>query len=152
MESKVFWKPCLRRYGLRIIHLFLHARSFSITESLLIYIVGDLKIGYVGEIGPQIIEKLSLKIQKPQVVVFEIDLDHMLPLLEQKIVYHQIPRYPSIDRDVALVMDDQIAAAEVVALFRTYPSEIIEHVELFDHYKGKNLPQEYEESRNSRNL
>lgn len=101
---------------------------------------GDLKIGYMGEIGPQIIEKLSLKIQKPQVIVFEIDLDHMLPLLEQKIVYHQIPRYPSIDRDVALVMDDQIAAAEVIALFKTYPSEILSHVELFDHYKGKNLP------------
>jgi phenylalanyl-tRNA synthetase beta chain len=103
--------------------------------------IGNLKIGYMGEVGPQIIEKLSLKIQKPQVVVFEIDLDHMLQLLEQKIVYHQIPRYPSIDRDVALVMDDQIAAGEVLALFRTYPSEIIEHVELFDHYKGKNLPQ-----------
>jgi len=103
---------------------------------------GDIKIGYMGEIGPQIIEKFSLKLQKPQVVVFEIDLDRMLPLLEQKIVYHQIPRYPSIDRDVALVMDDHIAAAEVIALFRTYPSEIIEQVELFDQYKGKNLPQD----------
>lgn len=102
--------------------------------------IGDLKIGYMGEIGPQIIETLSLKIQKPQVIVFEIDLDHILPHLEQKIVYHQIPKYPSIDRDVALVMDDQIAAGEVIALFRTYPSEIIEQVELFDQYKGKNLP------------
>jgi phenylalanyl-tRNA synthetase beta chain len=104
--------------------------------------VGDLKIGYMGEIAPQIIEKLSLKIQKPQVVVFEIDLDHVLPLLEQKIVYQQIPRYPSIDRDTALVMDDQITAAEVMALCTAYPSEIIEQVELFDHYKGKNLPQD----------
>jgi len=103
--------------------------------------IGDLKIGYMGEMGPQIIEKLSLKIQRPQVIVFEIDLDHMLPLLEQKIVYHQIPKYPSIDRDVALVMDDKIPAAEVLSLFRMYPSELIEHVELFDHYKGKNLPQ-----------
>jgi len=104
--------------------------------------VGDLKIGYMGEIGPQVIEKLSLKIQKPQVVVFEIDIDHLLPLLEQKIVYRQIPKYPSIDRDVALVIDDQIAAGEVLSLFRNYPSEILSHVELFDHYKGKNLPQD----------
>jgi phenylalanyl-tRNA synthetase beta chain len=96
----------------------------------------------MGEIAPQIIEKLSLKIQKPQVVVFEIDLDHLLPLLEQKVIYHPIPRYPSIDRDVALVMDDQIAAADVMALCRMYPSEIIEQVELFDQYKGKNLPQD----------
>jgi phenylalanyl-tRNA synthetase beta chain len=66
----------------------------------------------------------------------------VLPLLEQKIVYQQIPRYPSIDRDTALVMDDQITAAEVMALCTAYPSEIIEQVELFDHYKGKNLPQD----------
>lgn len=101
---------------------------------------GDLKIGYMGEIAPQIIEKLSLKIQKPQVVVFEIDLDHMMPLLQQRIVYQQIPKYPPIERDVALVMDDQIAAGDVLSLFNSYPSEIIEHVALFDHYKGKNLP------------
>lgn len=103
--------------------------------------IGDLKIGYMGEMGPQIMDKLSLKIQKPQVIVFEIDIEHILPLLEQMIVYHQIPKYPGIDRDVALVMDDQIPAADILSLFRMYPSEIIEHVELFDHYKGKNLPQ-----------
>lgn len=104
--------------------------------------IGDLKIGYMGEIGPQIIEKLSLKIKKPQVIVFEIDLDHILPLLEQKIVYHQIPRYPSIERDVAFVIDDQVTAGEILSLFKNYPSDILWHVELFDHYKGKNLPQD----------
>ncbi len=101
---------------------------------------GDLKIGYMGEMAPQIVEKLSLKIQKPQVIVFELDLDQLLPLLEQKIVYHQIPRYPAIERDVALVLDDQIAASDVLNLLREYPSDILSQVELFDHYKGKNLP------------
>ncbi|MBI5633675.1 MAG: phenylalanine--tRNA ligase subunit beta [Nitrospirae bacterium] len=102
---------------------------------------GGFKMGYIGEIGPQVIEKLSLKTQKPEVIVFEVDLDRVLTLLEQKIVYHQIPRYPSIERDVALVLDEQIAAAEVLALFREYPSGILSQVELFDHYKGKNLPE-----------
>ncbi|MBI5074161.1 MAG: phenylalanine--tRNA ligase subunit beta [Nitrospirae bacterium] len=102
---------------------------------------GDQKIGYLGELGPQVIEKLSLKIQKPQVIVFEIDLEQMLLLLEQKIVYHPMPRYPSVERDVALIMDDQIASADIIALFKAYPADIIEHVELFDQYKGKNLPQ-----------
>ena len=115
--------------------IFLHAgKSADI-------FVGDLKVGYMGEIAPKIIEKLSLKIQKPQVVVFEIDLDHMLPLLEQKIFHHPIPRFPSIERDIALVIDEQIAAGEIIALFKTYPSDILSHVELFDHYQGKNLPQ-----------
>lgn len=102
--------------------------------------VGDQKIGYMGEIGPQIIEKLSLKIQKPQVIVYELDLEHMLLLQEHKLVFHQLPRFPAIDRDVAFIIDDQIAAGDVAALCSNYPSEILEHVELFDQYKGKNLP------------
>ncbi len=116
--------------------VFLHAG-----KSADIYIK-DQKLGYIGEMAPQIMERLALKIQKPQVVVFEIDLEHMLPLLERKISYHPIPRYPSIDRDVALVMDDQMTAGDILALFRAYQSEIVEQVQLFDQYKGKNLPQD----------
>jgi phenylalanyl-tRNA synthetase beta chain len=57
-------------------------------------------------------------------------------------VYKQIPRYPSIERDTALIMDDQISAADVLNLFRNYQSDIIEQVELFDYYQGKNIPKD----------
>ena len=116
--------------------VFLHAgKSADI-------IADNVRIGYVGELTPQVIEKLDIKGHKPQVVVFELDLDHLIPLLEQKIVYRQIPRYPSIERDIALIIDDAMPAADVLRLFSSYQSELIEQVELFDYYKGKNIPQE----------
>jgi len=101
-----------------------------------------IRIGYVGELNPQVIEKLDIKVHKPHVVVFEIDLDHLIPLLEQKIVYRQIPKYPAIERDVALIIDDAIQADDVLKLFSVYQSDLIEQVELFDCYKGKNIPQD----------
>jgi phenylalanyl-tRNA synthetase beta chain len=102
----------------------------------------EIKIGYLGELDPQVIERLDIKAQKPSVVVFEIDLDQVLSHVERKIVYTQIPRYPSIERDIALVLDEQTSAAEVLRLFRSYQSDIIEQVELFDYYKGKNIPKD----------
>lgn len=102
----------------------------------------NTKIGYIGELGPEVIERLDIKAHRPHVVVFEIDVDQMLANREQEIVYKQIPRYPAIERDIALIIDDHISAAEVLNLFRTYQSDIIEHVGLFDYYKGKNIPKD----------
>jgi len=102
----------------------------------------DVRIGYMGELGPQVIERLDIKVHKPQVIVFEIDVDHLMTHLDQKVEYRQIPRYPAIERDIALIIDDHISAADVLSLFRRYQAEIIEQVELFDYYKGKNMPKD----------
>jgi phenylalanyl-tRNA synthetase beta chain len=103
---------------------------------------GNTKLGYVGELGPQVIERLDIKAHKPSVVVFEIDVDRLLEHPDRKIVYRQIPRYPSIERDIALILDEHISSADVLNLFRSYQSDIIECVELFDYYKGKNIPKD----------
>jgi phenylalanyl-tRNA synthetase beta chain len=47
-----------------------------------------------------------------------------------------------VERDLALIIDERMSAADVLELFRGFPSEIIEKVELFDYYKGKNMPQD----------
>ena len=93
----------------------------------------DKRLGCLGELGPHVIERLEMKIHKPQIIVFEIDIDNLMPHLEQKTVYRQIPRYPAIERDVALIIDDGASAADVLSLFRNYQAEIIEGVELFDY-------------------
>ena len=102
----------------------------------------DERIGYLGELSPKVVERLDMKAHKPQVIVFEIDVDKLMTHRDQKVMYRQIPRYPAIERDIALIIDDHISAADVLNLFRRYPAEIIEQVELFDYYKGKNIPQD----------
>lgn len=100
----------------------------------------EQKIGFIGEISPHIIELLNLKIKKPEIIVFELSLDILLSLVQDRPVYAQIPKYPSIERDIALVVDDRMTSGAVIDLLRGYESSVIESIELFDYYKGKNIP------------
>jgi phenylalanyl-tRNA synthetase beta chain len=100
------------------------------------------KAGYIGELSPSVIERLDLKISKPEVVVFELDLDRVLGMISPKKTYSQIPRYPAVERDMALILSDDVPADAVMKYFGEYRAEFIEHVELFDYYRGKNIPQD----------
>lgn len=99
------------------------------------------RIGFLGALHPDVIEKLTLKISRPEVVVFEIDLDALVLSLPETPKYAPIPRYPHIDRDVALIVDEALPAAAVMERMREYPTELIEEISVFDFYKGKNIPE-----------
>jgi phenylalanyl-tRNA synthetase beta chain len=96
-------------------------------------------VGFIGETGPSVVEQLDLKVSKPEIILFELDLDALLSLVPEKLLYGPIPKFPAIERDVAIVLDDGIPASEVLEYIRGYQSEFLESTELFDHYKGKNI-------------
>ena len=50
-------------------------------------------------------------------------------------------RYPSSDRDLAFVVDDGVAAAEVEAALARAAGELLERVWLFDTYRGPGVPE-----------
>jgi phenylalanyl-tRNA synthetase beta chain len=101
---------------------------------------GGWKAGFIGEISPHIVERLNLKIKRPEVVVFELSVDALLSLVKERITYAQIPKYPAIERDIALIVDDRVNSGEVMDLLKGYASPVIESIGLFDYYKGKNIP------------
>jgi phenylalanyl-tRNA synthetase beta chain len=98
-------------------------------------------VGYLGVLGPEIVEKLDLKKQKPEIVLFEINLDLFLTLIPDLIKYSQIPKYPCVERDIAIVVNENISAAKIKDIIRTFPSELIEDISVFDFYKGSSIPE-----------
>jgi phenylalanyl-tRNA synthetase beta chain len=74
--------------------------------------------------------------------VFDLDLDVLLPLAEKKVSYTEIPKFPVIERDLALIVDDRVTAGEVMGHLKRYRSDLLEKAELFDYYKGRNIPQD----------
>ncbi len=104
-------------------------------------LLDETRIGFIGELGPAVVEKLDLKINKPEIVMFELNLDKLLSCVPVKLTYMQIPKYPAVERDIAIILDEGTASAEVMKKLTGYASECIERVELFDLYKGKNIPQ-----------
>lgn len=114
---------------------FLHpGRSADIT-------VSGRRIGFLGILHPDIVERLSLKVSRPDIIIAEISLDELLPLVPEAVKYEPIPRFPHIERDVALIVDESLPSAAVMEHLRSYPTGLIEEVSVFDCYKGKNIPE-----------
>lgn len=102
--------------------------------------VANEKIGYVGVLLPEIVATFELKKRKPEVIVFEMRIDTLLAFVKQLFDYHTLPKYPSVERDIAIVIDETIPSAEIQKIIQVYPSELVEEVSLFDSYKGSHIP------------
>lgn len=99
-------------------------------------------IGFLGVLSPPVVARLGLKIPKPEIIVFEIDTDKLISMVPMSLEYSSIPKFPYIERDIAIVVDERLNASDIENIIRAYPSEFIEDVIIFDLYKGKNIPED----------
>lgn len=60
---------------------------------------------------------------------------------KQKVEYQEIPKYPSVSRDLALLVDKTVEFAQIEQVARQTERKLLKKVELFDVYEGKNLPE-----------
>lgn len=98
------------------------------------------KIGYFGLLHPDVADKLNIK-TRPDIFISEIDMDSLISLIPEAITYSSIPRYPYVERDIALVLDESIPAVSVISDLKGFASDLIEEISLFDYYKGANIPE-----------
>ena len=97
------------------------------------------KCGYVGVLSPAVAERFEIK-EKGEITVFELDLDALFEVQPPPPVYRPVPKFPRIERDVAIVVDDGVKAADIIRYIKSYPSEFIEEAAVFDLYKGEKVP------------
>ncbi|MBF0316552.1 MAG: phenylalanine--tRNA ligase subunit beta [Nitrospirae bacterium] len=97
--------------------------------------------GYVGLLSTDVISKLDVKTSIPRVAVMEVFLDVLLGAQSQTTKYTPLPKYPGSERDISLVVDNDITAGKIINLVEEYHN-LIESVEVFDYYRGNNLPQD----------
>jgi phenylalanyl-tRNA synthetase beta chain len=102
--------------------------------------VSDHYLGYLGVMAPEIVEKLDLKKEKPEIVLFELGLDMLFHVIPDSLRYSPVPRYPSVERDIAVVVDESIPSSRITEIINGFRSELIEQVSVFDYFKGANIP------------
>lgn len=100
-----------------------------------------IKIGYIGALSPIILDSLAIKVHKPSIIVMEIDIDRMIPYAMPVVKYRPLPRYPYIERDTAIIVNIGLEASSLLKWLKSYPSDLIEEVYIFDVYQGKNIPE-----------
>jgi phenylalanyl-tRNA synthetase beta chain len=97
-------------------------------------IVEDDKIGIVGELHPKVAQAFEL----PGIAyLIEIDLEKLLTKIAGTKRYQSIPRFPSVTRDLALVIDEQVSYRTVEEVIQGFP--LVTKVTLFDLYRGEQI-------------
>jgi phenylalanyl-tRNA synthetase beta chain len=98
-------------------------------------LVGDRVVGYAGELHPRVCAALELPARTS---VMELDLD-ALPAAEVP-VGPPISGFPPVLLDLALVVKDEVPAAEVASALTAGAGELLESIRLFDVYTGAPVP------------
>ena len=96
-------------------------------------VAADIAVGVVGELDPAVLEAFGLD---ERVATFEIDLGLVLDQSHGETVYRLVSRYPTSDTDLAFVVPDDVAAAQVQATLARAAGEELVRVRLFDVYRG----------------
>ncbi|MDQ1910232.1 phenylalanine--tRNA ligase subunit beta [Paenibacillus sp. GD4] len=100
------------------------------------HIVADGKvIGVIGQLHPALQQKKDLA----DTYVFELELDVLAELADEKLTYTPLPRYPAIGRDMAVVVDKSVAVGELIGKAREVAGSLLESIQVFDIYTGERL-------------
>ena len=99
-------------------------------QSALINIQGQ-NIGIIGKLHPNITKK--------DIYVFEIDYDKLLSLHPSKMTYKDIPKFPSIIKDVAFSIDKSIYSENIEKVIKKAGGRLLTNIEVFDVYIGENI-------------
>ncbi|MSP13136.1 MAG: phenylalanine--tRNA ligase subunit beta [Chloroflexi bacterium] len=100
-------------------------------------LIQDQVAGVLGEVHPLVAERYDIP---GRVCLAEIRLDQVLPQVQTMHLYHTISRFPAVTQDIAVIVDDETAAAAVEQVIRETGSSLLRHVQLFDIYRGEQIP------------
>ena len=93
-------------------------------------------VGTIGRLSDEISQ--GYKFRQP-VFVAEIDLQTVLAAKEPPVLYSPLPVYPSVERDVSLLVKRNVSFAEIKKAIETEGFELLRKVEFVDVYEGKGV-------------
>jgi phenylalanyl-tRNA synthetase beta chain len=99
--------------------------------------LGDDPIGVVGEIHPTVLAAFDLE---QAVTLAEIDLERWVNQGMSTAQYQQIPRFPSVMRDISIIVDAAIQSGQMLQFIQNFHPERLREVRLFDVYAGRPVP------------
>ncbi|WP_144547878.1 phenylalanine--tRNA ligase subunit beta [Bacillus sp. X1(2014)] len=93
------------------------------------------KIGFIGQVHPTVQKELDLK----DTYVFELSLKPVLEAETPALQYQAIPRFPSITRDIALVVNRETVSGTLKEIIVTAGAPLLKEAEVFDLYEGDKM-------------
>ncbi|MGI6097860.1 MAG: phenylalanine--tRNA ligase subunit beta [Dethiobacteria bacterium] len=129
-----------RRLGVKKYHFkAVDAKPYHPTKAAEIF-VDEQKLGLIGEVHPVVLDNFALK---QKVIAAELDLELLIHKANPVPSYEALPKYPAVLRDIAVVVPKDVSSAAVRNCLMEAGRELIEDIQLFDHYEGEQIPDGY---------
>ncbi|MDD5672248.1 MAG: phenylalanine--tRNA ligase subunit beta [Candidatus Omnitrophica bacterium] len=126
------------RLGIRdYMFLSIHSDSKFRSEICEQIMVGADIIGVLGEVNPEISRSWDLE---SQVLYAEVDMGLLSRHMRWIKTFEELPRYPGIQRDIAVIVAETVKAGEIKEIIKGLGHGLIRDVEAFDLFYGGRIP------------
>jgi phenylalanyl-tRNA synthetase beta chain len=95
---------------------------------------GDRELGWIGELHPLVLREWELE---GPVTAFELDADQLIELAADRVAtYADVTSLPSVLQDIAVIVPEDVSAAEIEGAVRAGGGELLGELRIFDLYHG----------------
>jgi phenylalanyl-tRNA synthetase beta chain len=113
------------------------AESDVFAEGIAVACGNDILLEF-GTIKKSILKHFDIK---QEVLFADFNWNLILKLISNKIKFTDIPKYPEVRRDLALLVDNSVTFDTIYEIARQTEKSLLKDINLFDVYEGKNLPE-----------
>jgi phenylalanyl-tRNA synthetase beta chain len=93
------------------------------------------RVGLLGQVHPRVAAAFDIE---QDVYLFEVDLETLAPQVGKPRLYQPLSRFPAVEEDIAIVVDEVVTAAQVQAIIEAFP--LVQRAALFDVYTEAPVP------------
>lgn len=94
------------------------------------------KLGVIGQIHPLVAEGYGIS---GEVYVAELDFTGLQSALAPERIFHSLPKFPTVSRDLALVCDEAMTVGMLEACIKKAGGKLLRSIQLFDIYRGPGI-------------
>ena len=100
---------------------------------------GEKLLGVMGQVHPTVAANYGVDCE---LYCAELSFDALLDAQGPGAEYHPLPRFPAVNRDIAVVCKDEVTVGALEGCIRKAGGRLLREIALFDIYKGKGIPED----------
>lgn len=120
------------KFGLKV-HFVRSQRPYLHSGKSADILVGNFPIGYVGEVHPSVAAALDVK---ERLYIAELDIASIEKYRKKGYKFEEIGKYPPMERDIAVTVDENVTAAEILACVTSAGGSMMKSARIFDVYRN----------------
>ncbi len=135
LDLKGFVEEMLREISLDKLDFFYYNIEHGTGDALAVK-SADRELGWLEQVRPSVARAFDVEIP---VFCFEFHVDQLEEETPPRVIYRPFSKFPFIQRDLAFVVAEDVAAGDVEKRIRKSGKELLVHCELFDVYRGAQI-------------